>query len=78
MFLQHLDEVEEAWFENFDAHICSLLGTPMLHAGLAMGNAGVCKRALGMGAEITATELHRLHGLGFDWTETVETRYAEF
>ena len=46
--------INKNWFREFDAHVCSLLGTPMLRAGLQAKSAAVCMRAIGMGAEATA------------------------
>merc|ERR550514_2726682 len=50
-------EIEDDWFTDFDKHICSLLGTPMLKAGLAQGSAEICSEALGMGAVAEVREL---------------------
>lgn len=52
--------MQDSYFEEFDLHICSLIGTPMFAAGMEANSATVCIRALGMGAEVTVANLKKL------------------
>ena len=63
-------------FKDFDAHVCSLLATPMLKAGMSAKAADVSMRAVGMGADVTREELRILRKLGADMKAQVETRFG--
>ena len=70
--------IKTSWFAEFDAHVCSLLGTPMLRAGLQAKSAAVCMRAIGLGAEATAADLEKMaQDLRVDLKEEVETRFGK-
>jgi len=45
------------WFVQFDRHICKLIATPLLTAGMKAQSKDVCMRAIGMGAEVTVANL---------------------
>jgi len=68
--------VDDWWFTDFDLHICSLIATPMLSAGLKSQSATVCMRAIGMGAMVTVSDLKEKmeERLCVDLTANVETR----
>ena len=68
--------VEEFMFEEFDTHICGLIGNPLMEAGLAAGSAAVCLKAIGMGASVTVEDLEKLRSIGADMTAFVETRFG--
>merc|ERR1719171_1133618 len=68
-------ELRDHFFADFDKHICSLLGTPMLKAGLAQGSAEICSEALGMGAVAEVRELASVREeLGVSLAAKVATR----
>ena len=63
----------ELCFHEFDWHVCSLLGTPLPNASLAVKNSEVAVLALGMGAPVSAVQLMELEGPGIDLAAEVET-----
>ena len=68
-------DLEEDYFNEFDAHVCSLLGTPMLNASLELQNKELAACALGMGAAVSMGQLVELEALGVDLVGSVfETR----
>ena len=78
-FKQCAGAMNESMFVEFDAHICSLIGTPILKAGLRAQSEAVCMRAIGMGAEATVTDLKTLTTKPYsaDLTAKLETRFGE-
>jgi len=68
------DNLDESGFEKFDIHICALMDTPLLTAGLKLCSKEVCARALGMGATVTVSILEKLTEIGVDMTGKFETR----
>jgi len=69
--------VKDNYFSDFDAHICSLMATPLLAAGLKAESKDVCMCALGMEAEVTVKHLDKLtQDLEVDVGARVETRYG--
>merc|ERR1740124_353889 len=70
------DSVSEDHFVEFDRHVCKLIATPLLIAGIKAESKDVCMRAIGMGAEVTKTDLEALkqrHSIDMK-TATVESR----
>merc|ERR1740124_550221 len=66
----------EVCFLEFDRHVCKLIATPLLIAGMKAESEDVCMRAIGMGAEGTKTDLEALkqrHTIDMK-TATVESR----
>ena len=51
-------EVGDCWFEDFDAHVCGLIATPMVKAGLNAQSSKICLRAIRMGAAVNVDELN--------------------
>jgi len=70
------NEVERRWFDKFDRHICRLMGTPLLAAGLKLNSKDVCTRAIGMGATVTVTNLEEVTKLGVDVAGKFKTRFG--
>jgi len=71
------DGIDECYFEEFDVHICGLIATPLMEAGLAKKSATVCMRAIGMGATVTVEQLKDLtERVGVDLKGNVETRFG--
>ena len=52
--------LNENSFSEFDSHLCSLLGTPMLNASLEVKNRDLAVLALGMGAAVSVVQLAEL------------------
>jgi len=70
------DSDSEIYFVEFDRHVCKLIATPLLIAGIKAESKDVCMRAIGMGAEVTNTNLEALkqrHTIDMK-TATVESR----
>lgn len=66
-----------ALFSEFDAHVCSLISTPLLRAGLKAGSGAVCARAVGMGADATVADLESMTQLlRVDLKAEVETPHG--
>jgi len=64
-------------FSEFDAYVCSLIGTPLLAAGLIAKSKTVCLSAIGMEAMVTVKDLHELmQNLHVDVNTKVETRFG--
>lgn len=59
-FKQSYEDMDDSYYEEFDLHVCSLIGTPMLKAGMEAKSETVCMRAVGMGAEVTVADLKKL------------------
>jgi len=75
-FKKNHSDVDEAWFGDFDRHICSLMGTPLLAAGLTSNSIDVCTRAMRMGATVTVANLEYLTKLGVDVAKKFETKFG--
>ena len=67
-------ELNDSYFDEFDLHVCSLLGTSMLPVSLEVGNPELATLALAMGAEVSAIQLEMLAAIGVDLAAPVETR----
>jgi len=59
-FKKWASNIREDCFLGFDRHVCKLIATPLLIAGMKAGSEDVCMRAIGMGAEVTKTDLEAL------------------
>jgi len=67
--------VKDFFFDAFDVHICGLIATPLMEAGLQNKSVTVCLRAIGMGAVVTVDILNELTNIhGADLKAKVETR----
>lgn len=54
-------KINEKCFRAFDAHVCSLIGTPLLAAGLKLKSKEVCLQSIGMGAIVTVDQLTEIN-----------------
>merc|ERR1740124_1500919 len=69
--------MDDFLFDAFDVHICSLIATPLLEAGLQNKSVTVCLRAIGMGAVVTVDIMNELtNSYGADLQAKVETRFG--
>merc|ERR1740124_2111994 len=69
--------MDDFHFDAFDVHICGLIATPLLEAGLQNKSVTVCLRAIGMGAVVTVDILNKLtNTYGADLQAKVETRFG--
>merc|ERR1740124_876949 len=69
--------VKDYLFKAFDVHICALIATPLMEAGLQNKSVTVCLRAIGMGAAVTVDILNELTNIhGADLKAKVETRFG--
>ena len=67
--------LSEEWFVFFDRHVCSLVASTLLVAGMKVESESVCLRAIGMGEEVTMEDLKALnHHHSIDMKTTVEIR----
>jgi len=75
-FKNNYTEVHKIDYGNFDRHICTLMGSPLLVAGLKLELVDVCLRALGMGAMATVANLEEAIKVGVDVAGKFETRFG--
>ena len=67
----------DLYFSEFDAHICSQIGTPVLAAGLKAKFKAVCMRVIGMRVEVMVADLEELtQCLAADLNGKVDTRFG--
>ena len=69
--------VKDIFFHFFDSHICALMATPLMEAGLQNRSVTVCLWAIGMGAVVTVdTWNYLMNCLEADLKVKVETVFG--
>merc|ERR1711862_696709 len=69
-----IDNMMKDEFKEFDNHMCSLIGTPLLAAAIKAQSNEISIRAIGMGVEVTVSQLEELKQRNADFNAIVHSR----